>query len=261
MTPPPIPENLQATGDAAGKPTSAIINVVYAMSYPVQPPKQGLATGAKIGIGVGGGVVAAVLGMLLWLLMWKHRAHKRDKAALESLSGFGPGLSSTRQSLAASNAASTNAGVTHWRDSVIPQPPAQGRFSEGLEPTLPNVAPYPADWRPGQRTVSPPIPARYSSTTPSIPEGYSEIDSQQGMISRHSNTPGVGSDGGYNSNRSELQGEEYPFPRHELQGVPEGQAWNGQQMSQVHVQGQHPWAGQFGGPGQGRYSEAPGAAM
>ncbi|KAF2263703.1 hypothetical protein CC78DRAFT_568770 [Lojkania enalia] len=253
-TPPLIPNSLldNATTTAAAKPTSAIVNVVYAMQYPVQTPKQGMSTNAKIGIGAGAGGAALIFGVLTALLIWKHRAHKRDKAALESLSGFGPGMSSTRASHVGGSQVGT--GVREWRSNV-PPPPVSGPFHEGgLEPTLPNVpvpATYAADWRPGQRTMSPP----YAPRSPSIPEGYSEVDSQQGMLAverrySNNNTPGLGSDGGYSTgNRSELQSGEYPFPRQELQGVPEGQAWE--------YRGQSP---QQGGPHhlpQGYY-EAPG---
>lgn len=256
------------------------------MQYPVKPvSKPALTQNAKIGIGAGAGGAALVFGILLFLLLWKHKAHKRDKAALESLSGFGPGLSSTRQSVAASSAVG---GVKEWRQNVPTSPAAQSRFHEGLEPTLPNVAAaqYPADWRPGQHqrqrqsSMSPPIPAPYarnSIPSPPIPEGYSEADSQHGILNNrysNNNTPGVASDGGYSS-RSELQSGEYPFPRQELQGVPEegGQQWPvyqnapvGQQMYQAPqmsqmqpMQPMQPWSGVQGE--QQRYYEAPAGRM
>ena len=71
------------------------------MKYPVKPPpKAGLAPSAKIGIGAGAGGAALLFSLLIFLLIRKHRAHKRDRAALESLSRFGPGLSSACQSTA-----------------------------------------------------------------------------------------------------------------------------------------------------------------
>ena len=238
------------------------------MQYPVKAAKPALATNAKIGIGAGAGGAALVFGVLIWLLIWKHRAHKRDKAALESLSGIG----STRQSVAASSAVG---GVKEWRKTVPASPAGiQSRFQDGLEPmpTLPNVGitQYEADWRPGQRTVSPPIPAPYvhqSIPSPPVPEGYSEVDSQHAITDRrylNNNTPGVASDGGYSSgNRSELSGE-YPFPRQELQGVPEEQhSWthrHDQGAYQETMQSQ-PWSAQPGIGDRTRYYEAPAGRM
>lgn len=272
MTPPPIPDSLIATGTATANPTSAIVNVVYAMQYPVKAePKPALTTNAKIGVGAGAGGAALVFGILIWLLIWKHRAHKRDKDALKSLSGMG----STRQSVAASSAVG---GVQEWRKNV-PASPNGSRFYEGLEtipepqPTLPNVgmAQYPADWRPGQRTISPPLPGTFVHNgipSPPIPEGYSEADSQQTMVDRrysNNNTPGVGSDGGYSTaNRSELQSGEYPFPRQELQGVPEEQHGWAQGSGQSGYQNGvgEPWRPQQAVPGQQtRYYEAPAGRM
>jgi hypothetical protein len=267
-TPPPVPGSLGAepTSGAPSIPTSAIVNVVYAMQFPVKPaPKPALATNTKIGIGAGAGGAALVLGALIGLLIWKHKAHKRDKDTLKSLSGMG----STRQSVAASSAVG---GVSEWRKN-IPGSPTGGRFYEGLEtipepqPTLPNIGmnrnSYPADWRPGQRTISPPLPGSFthnSMPSPSIPEVYSEADSHNMLISqRYSNntSPTVRSEGGFSSgNRSELQSGEY-FPRQELQGVPE----EGQWVQHGYQDGVgEPWGGGQGGQ-QVTYHEVPARGM
>jgi len=240
MTPPPLPDSLivaNATGSESSNPTSAIVNVVYAMYYPVKPASEpSLATNAKIGIGVGAGGAALVFVALLWLLLRKHLAHKRDRNTLKSISGMG----STRQSVAASSAVG---GVSEWRKG-IPGSPTGGRFYEGLEPlperpTLPEVENsqrYPADWRPGQRTVSPisaPLPGSFvhrsmpSPPIPPIPEGFLEADGQHATYTyRYSNSasPGVMSEMESNG-RSELQSSDDLFLRQELQGVPEGQGW------------------------------------
>jgi hypothetical protein len=194
MTPPPIGANIPSS---PSQPTSAIVNIVYAMQYPListEPaPKPGLATGAKIGIGAGAGVAALVFGVLIFLLLRKHRAHKKDKAALDEMSGVG----STRQSVARS---STFGGVKGWQTKV-----AMSEVSSGLEPiqepTLPQVAipQYPADWHPGQRTVSPPVPGYYTrDSVPSPP--ITEVGSENGRVAR-----------------SELHSE-YGVQRQELQG-------------------------------------------
>lgn len=67
------------------KPTSAIVNVIFALPYPVQPAAAGLSTGADAGIGTGAGVAGiAIIGLSL-LLVWRTRKHKKDKEALAAI--------------------------------------------------------------------------------------------------------------------------------------------------------------------------------
>ncbi|KAH7380753.1 hypothetical protein BKA66DRAFT_129997 [Pyrenochaeta sp. MPI-SDFR-AT-0127] len=244
MTPPPVSGNIALD---TSKPTSAIVNVVYAMQFPLKatPQKSGLATGAKIGIGVGAGVIAAIFGVLMFLLARKHKQHKKDKKALEEMSGIG----STRQSVAASSAFG---GVKDWRKNVSDE---SSGLQPVLEPTLPRVVPppqpYNADWRPSQqRTVSPPVPhpgyySRSSLPSPPIQEAYSEVGSDSGFVS--------GPGGGYASgNRSELHSGDYGMPRPELQGG-QGQ-WQHEQAT--HGQWAHEGVAQ-----QVRYYEAPSGRM
>jgi hypothetical protein len=61
------------------KPTSAILNVVYAIQLPLQPSSPGLSPGVEAGIGAGVGVVGIVI---IVLLVWRTRKHKKDKQAL-----------------------------------------------------------------------------------------------------------------------------------------------------------------------------------
>ncbi|KAH7077795.1 hypothetical protein BKA63DRAFT_272211 [Paraphoma chrysanthemicola] len=263
MTPPPISANIPSNPST---PTSAIVNVVYAMQYPlVAPtpvPKSGLQTSAKIGIGAGAGVAALIFGLLTFLLLRKHRAHKKDKAALDQMSGIG----STRQSVASNS----YGGVKAWQKKV-----AVSEVSSGLEPvpeqepTLPNVAvpqpQYPAEWRPGQRTVSPPVPVphpgyyqRSSLPSPPIPEHgvygekvYSEMGSDGGFTDgraarselsgeythRQGNaSPTVWGEevGGGNGRRSELSGE-YQVSRPDLQSQYQGGYGDSAQGEWQHV--------------------------
>jgi hypothetical protein len=263
MTPPPISANIPSNPST---PTSAIVNVVYAMQYPLTPTeaasKSGLQTGAKIGIGAGAGVAALLFGLLTFLLWRKHRAHKKDKAALDQMSGIG----STRQSVASNG----YGGVKAWQNRV-----AVSEVSSGLErvpeqePTLPKVAipqpQYPAEWRPGQRTVSPPVPVphpgyyqRSSLPNPPIPENgvyaekvYSEMGSDSGFAAgketrselsgeyghqqRTVSPPVWGEEvGGGSGRRSELSGE-YHTSRTELQGQYHGGYGDGAQGEWQHV--------------------------
>ena len=52
------------------------------------PSKHGLSNGAKIGIGVGAGIITIVFGIMMFLLLWKHKQHKKDRKALEEMSGL-----------------------------------------------------------------------------------------------------------------------------------------------------------------------------
>jgi hypothetical protein len=213
-TPPPISAGVAAD---SSKPTSAIVNVIYAAQYPLKsvPASGGLATGTKIGIGVGAGAVALLFGILALFIIRQHRAHKRVKTALEEMSGIG----STRQSVVGSSAFG---GVKDWQKNVSPE------VSSGLEPvqepSLPQVVspplPYVSDaqHRPGhRRTMSPPISysgyySRSSIPSPPIPEGYSEGGSETGYSNNRVS-------GGYMAgNRSELHSGEYEIQRQELQG-------------------------------------------
>ena len=81
MTPPPIPATLvgRAVETTSAKPTSAIVNVVYAMQYSLKPKDSGMATGTKIGIGTSTGIGLVTLAVLLLIFARKYRAQKRDR--------------------------------------------------------------------------------------------------------------------------------------------------------------------------------------
>src|SRR5436190_4986309 len=59
------------------KPTSAVVNIVIALPYPVQSP-QGLSKPAKIGIGVGGAIAGIIIILLVVLLVWCRRRRSSD---------------------------------------------------------------------------------------------------------------------------------------------------------------------------------------
>lgn len=88
----PITANLNTTSStlllsstSTQKPTSAIVNIVFAIQYPVQPATLGLSTGAKAGIGAGAGVAGIAIVTPSLLLVWRTRKHKKDKAALTAI--------------------------------------------------------------------------------------------------------------------------------------------------------------------------------
>jgi len=79
-TAPPI--LVAAMNVAMSKPTSAVINVVYAVHYPLK--RSSLSTGAKIGIGVGSGIGALCLIALVLIgsiLLFKKRPNKQAATA------------------------------------------------------------------------------------------------------------------------------------------------------------------------------------
>jgi len=61
------------------KPTSAIVNIVYAIQLPLQPISRSLSPGVKAGIGAGAGVAGIAI---IALLVWRMRKHKKEKQAV-----------------------------------------------------------------------------------------------------------------------------------------------------------------------------------
>ncbi|KAF2814040.1 uncharacterized protein BDZ99DRAFT_567734 [Mytilinidion resinicola] len=200
MTPPPVPDTyaLKATGSGGtSKPTSAVVNVVYAMQYKVKAPKNGgLALPSKIGIGAGAGIGALAFGILMIFLLWKRRDRKRNRAARQSLKNSGPN-STTDPVVGRYSAPSqvTSAGAPKWHQRV--SEPVEGRFGEqfsdqGARPAGTKI--YSADWAPG--SVSP-SPNEYSQKSMRVsPRNYSSTPM--------SNTPAAG--------LSVSGQQQYPFP-------------------------------------------------
>ena len=79
----------EVTTSGSGKPTSAVVNVVFALQYPLLAD-QGLAAGAKIGIGVGagvGGLAVIGLGVLICRRRKHNKVNKTPIAALDVMPG------------------------------------------------------------------------------------------------------------------------------------------------------------------------------
>lgn len=89
LTPPPILEsstqNSQSTtgpltltsSAASATVTSTIVNVVYAMHYPVKPPQSGLSTPAEAGIGLASAVAAVAAASAIFYFIWRRRHRRR----------------------------------------------------------------------------------------------------------------------------------------------------------------------------------------
>ena len=84
-----------STTESNGKPTSAVINIVYAVKFPVQP-SSGLSTGAKVGIGVGAGLGGIAIVVLSLLLCWRTRKHKKTVTAMQQSEGQGANAQSQK---------------------------------------------------------------------------------------------------------------------------------------------------------------------
>lgn len=79
------------------EPPSAVVNIVYALHYPVQP-RSTLSTDAKAGIGTGAFVAGISIITLFILLIWRTRRHKQVKAALSAIRANGEDSSGREQS-------------------------------------------------------------------------------------------------------------------------------------------------------------------
>ncbi|KAJ9139450.1 hypothetical protein NKR23_g7987 [Pleurostoma richardsiae] len=91
--PPTLTAGLAGQPSDTGQPTSAIINVVWAVPYAVAPDSGGgLSVGAKAGIGVGVPVAAIALGLLSFLAWRRSRKNKeQDSGAQTQQQQGGPG--------------------------------------------------------------------------------------------------------------------------------------------------------------------------
>ncbi|KAH7138852.1 hypothetical protein B0J11DRAFT_563738 [Dendryphion nanum] len=111
MTPPPIPDTLiQERGPQTGsasltsgtftrKPVSAIVNVAFAMQYPMVTPKAGMKKETKIGVGVGVAAGVIFLGLLAWFLFRILRARHKSRNPENNTSvhqRFGTGVDMSR---------------------------------------------------------------------------------------------------------------------------------------------------------------------
>lgn len=85
------------------KPTSAIVNIVFAMQYPVVPAEEStLGKAQKIGIGVGVSGAAIVFGFLIWIVIRTLRMHKNrhpDPAPVNVNQRFGVSVDTSRAPL------------------------------------------------------------------------------------------------------------------------------------------------------------------
>ncbi|KAF2402771.1 hypothetical protein EJ06DRAFT_519794 [Trichodelitschia bisporula] len=117
LTPPPVVVTADngAAGGGATRPTSAIVNVVYAEHYPLQSTKPLLSKNVKIGIGAGAAGAGLLIAALLFLLFHKSRKHARER---KSMVGTGTDIGSNRYSVPSQLA--NDSDVDKWRKSMPP---------------------------------------------------------------------------------------------------------------------------------------------
>jgi hypothetical protein len=120
------------------KPTSAIVNIVYAMPYPAKKHLPGLAQGTKIGISVGSSVAGLVIGLLAILLLLGSRKRKKDQQMIKALKGVEP--VSNFNGSASDNTTSRNSMVV----SDISHTGSMGRHELQMNQAIAPVRPAPA---------------------------------------------------------------------------------------------------------------------
>jgi hypothetical protein len=129
------------------KPTSAIINVVFAFQYPVQPAAPGLSTGAQAGIGAGAGVAGIAIIALSILLVWRTRKHKKALAAIQANVPDSTGQSQSAMSSMSPHAYSTRTEL-QAQPTVSPSLGSGGydyQISYAAPQTAGNTVMYPTD--------------------------------------------------------------------------------------------------------------------
>jgi hypothetical protein len=168
LSPPPIPQSLitaispTTATSSIPKPISAIVNIAYAIYYPVNPPASTLSTGTQAGIGAGAGIAGlAIVGLLAFFIIRKIRRRDKDRNTFTS------GLESTGDT----TIAASPAPYIVEKDSENPVVPVGGYYQQ----QIPQDTPQPAyqNWQPESdqhwqtaQGVYPSPPASASSPPP-----------------------------------------------------------------------------------------------
>jgi hypothetical protein len=239
------------------KPTSAVVNIVWAMRYPVgEPGGGGLSTAAKAGIGAGAGVAAILIGGLA-ICLWRSRRKNKQLAAAQP--AVPPGQMQQQQP--------PFPQPQMMQQTAVPngQYPLGGAYAPGKVP-LPSDG---ASIMSNTTTLSPPPQALAPQHTGTSAGGLSELSSPNGQHAFHNGQPGNGyypgaavpnprvsyaSSNGTGSPAIGPNGQGYPAP---IAEADEGhQAHYNQYGYQQQQQQQQHYAvpGQQGqGQGQGQY--------
>jgi hypothetical protein len=210
LTPPPLAAPT-TTSMIIPLPTSTIINVVYAMAYPVKPSSSTLTPGAKAGVGAGTGIFAIAM-LFAAALYFLRRRERRNLSPLNS-TGVQSATDTATQELWHSRA-----GELHHSSLPSPQSGAFDRDSRtGPVPSPPSEPlsgntnfHYPAmEQRPIQRV---PVPGPVLMQEPAQSAGFPlpqrpEMDSYYAPVN-YGLPPGE-LYGGHIQQRQELQGQNW----------------------------------------------------
>jgi len=142
LTPPPLPVPT-ITLTISPLPTSTIINVIYAMAYPVKPSSPTLTPGAKAGVGAGTGVFAVVM-LFAAVVYFLRRRDRKISSPLNST-----GIQSTADT--ATQQWWNSRGELHH--TSLPSPPPGGFYRDSS--TI-HVNPPPSEPSSGNTNFYPP---------------------------------------------------------------------------------------------------------
>jgi hypothetical protein len=163
LTPPPLPIPT-TTLTIPPLPTSTIINVIYAMAYPIKPSSSNLTLDAKAGVGAGTGVFAVVMFFVV-IVYFLRRRDRKNSSPVNS-----PGIQSTTDT-ATQKWWNSRAGELHHTSLPSPQPIASDRDSNTMRTPSPPSEPlsgnanfyYPAMEQHAIRRVPVPVPVSMES--------------------------------------------------------------------------------------------------
>jgi hypothetical protein len=161
---------------ATSKPTSAVVNVVYAVHYPLK--RSGLSSGAKIGVGVGaglGGLLLIALGIVGCFLLFRRRQPRGDA----------PAVPTTGQPQEYSDAKQPQ--VQTYQQAVYPSTVAAGPPAAQI---MPPGGVYPATFPPPAQPAGQPTVYQQASqvspiSTPSPAYNVSPVQAPQELHNPH----------------------------------------------------------------------------
>jgi hypothetical protein len=165
LTPPPLLNaGLPLSGAIPTHSVIAIVNVAYAMQFPVKPtPTTQFSTPAKIGVGAGVGAIA-LIGIAIISLFWRRRRSRSDLAGQSVTSGT---HNAHAPSFSQSSYTDQNNAYTAYdrrRSPTIPNIPSQGGYMPPFhQQAYMQQGSYPQQQLPQQY---PPHPMQYNPSPP-----------------------------------------------------------------------------------------------
>ncbi|KAF2457311.1 hypothetical protein BDY21DRAFT_372087 [Lineolata rhizophorae] len=270
-SPPPIPvvvSDADATTESVGlptgsTPTSAIVNIVYAIQFPVRS-QDALSTGAKAGIGVGatlGGIALASLIFGVWWLLRRRKGLAGGTKASSSATSSNP--SATPGVMSPTTAPTPMPGPAMQAPPPVPMAQAP---TWSTNPPSPPQRHHQPDLYPGRvspvSAVSADQPPRHEMSAPPPGQPGQPLHAPGPIGYAAATAPGL-------PQLPEQQPQQYQYPQYQYPGpqalpqmmpqmVPQGYAAPAQQPAgPAAALAAAPWQG--GGMGPGPVSSGPGA--